>query len=59
LKSRLIEIEKNKIICFFRLREGLKRPLLRNFNRPVMERENIKLLETVSKDLRNLINDIS
>jgi hypothetical protein len=29
------------------------------FNRPATEKENIKLLETVSRDLRSLINDIS
>lgn len=43
----------------FRLREGLKRPLLKNFNRPVMEKENIRILETVAKDLRSLINETS
>ncbi|CAF3446362.1 unnamed protein product [Rotaria sp. Silwood1] len=42
-----------------KLREGLKRPLLLKFNRPALEKENIKLLETISKDLRSLINDIS
>ncbi|CAF1135707.1 unnamed protein product [Rotaria sordida] len=42
-----------------KLREGLKRPLLLKFNRPALEKENIKLLETVAKDLRSLINDIS
>lgn len=43
----------------FRLREGLKRPLLRNFNRSQMERDNVRILETVSRDLRALIQKIS
>ncbi|CAF2647248.1 unnamed protein product [Rotaria sp. Silwood2] len=47
------------LIVVEKLREGLKRPLLLKFNRPSLEKENIKLLETVSKDLRSLINDIS
>ncbi|CAF2440547.1 unnamed protein product [Rotaria sp. Silwood2] len=47
------------LIVVEKLREGLKRPLLLKFNRPALEKENIKLLETVSKDLRSLINDIS
>ncbi|CAF2010976.1 unnamed protein product [Rotaria magnacalcarata] len=42
-----------------KLREGLKRPLLLKFNRPALEKENIKLFETVSKDLRSLIIDTS
>ena len=53
--------DRNKMISLvlFRLREGLKRPLLLKFSRPIMEKEHIKLLEVVSKDLRSLINDVS
>ncbi|UJR27102.1 hypothetical protein I4U23_008402 [Adineta vaga] len=42
-----------------KLREGLKRPLLLKFNRPAMEKENIKLLENVANRLRGLINGLS
>jgi len=45
------------LVVVEKLREGLKRPLLRNFNRPAMEKENIKILETVARDLRSLINE--
>lgn len=47
------------LIVVEKLREGLKRPLLMKFNRSAAEKENIKILETVSKDLRNLISETS
>jgi len=47
------------LIVIEKLREGLKRPFKLMFNRPVTEKETVKLLETVSRDLRSLIADIS
>ncbi|CAF0914172.1 unnamed protein product [Adineta steineri] len=47
------------LIVVEKLREGLKRPLLRKFNQPAMEKENIKLLETVARDLRGIIAESS
>lgn len=53
------ELQSEHSLFPFRMREGLKRPLLRNFNRPTMERENVRLLETVARDLRGLIQETS
>ncbi|CAF0753822.1 unnamed protein product [Adineta ricciae] len=47
------------LIVVEKLRDGLKRPLLSKFNRPAMEKENIKMLETVANKLRPLMNDNS